>query len=194
MTTTQSKRLSPKMFNILTKMMLLFFVMIVIFMPAFTPEAHLRGGLFFKVRATNLHCRLEYEQYTLIDTRNYVEAPALTSFGYGIDAGTIFTVGNNTITLIVEPVETPQKPLITDRYCEIGLSLYVEDTFNDAYYDLPFNVAFDDNGQPYSLDKGEMDSPNIETDPRNEISINYHGDNPEIIESITLQKHVNIQF
>lgn len=162
-------------------------------MPVFADE-HVKGRLFFQVRITDMQCQLDYDKYTLIDTRNYVESPANTTFGYGIDAGTIFKMGENTIALIVEPVIPPVTPSYEDRYCEINLMVGVNKGGKQQTFEIPFNVAFDKDGNPYSLDKGEIDFPNPEVDPKNEITIHYKDDNNKTIESIVLTKSFTVDF
>lgn len=180
--------------NLLIKTILIIPIMTVSLFPAFAPEMQLKSALFFQVRASYLHCKLEYGRYTLIDTRDFVDIPTVTTFGYGIDAENIFRINNNIITLVAEPVDTPKMPLAKDQYCEIRLYIGVKNGLEETAYILPFNLAFDDNEQPYSLDKAARDFPDPKTDPRNEISVNYHVNDPQKIKSITLQKHVDIQL
>lgn len=180
-------------FNVKRAITLMLFPLSTAIMPAYAEE-HVEGRLFFQVRITDMQCQLDYDKYTLIDTRNYVDSPANTTFGYGIDAGTIFKIGENSVSLIVEPVIPPVTPSYEDRYCEIKLMVGVNKGGKQQTFELPFNVAFDKDGNPYSLDKGEMDFPNPEVDPKNEITIHYKESDNKAIETIVLTKSFTVDF
>ncbi|MGG4610811.1 hypothetical protein [Providencia sp. Me31A] len=171
---------------------LLFFV--ILFMQPLNLYANenIKGRLFFQVAATDMNCKLEYDKYILINTKNYFDSPVLATFGYGIDANDIFKSGKNEIKLIVTPVDKPEAPDADRRYCEIRLSGLLKKEGKEFEFSIPFIVRLDKVGTPFSVNKSLMDFPDYDKEEKNNITVNHKKDGT--IESIILDKSINVNF